>query len=107
LDTIEANLRLGHPVDARDYALPVAVLAHLGIRSLRLITNNPDKIAAVRAAGIEIRERVSAEVPPNFHSAEYLATKRSKLGHLLSVEAPFAPAERSSAGMGGPGLLQG
>jgi GTP cyclohydrolase II len=84
LDTIEANLRLGHAVDLRDYALPMEILRFLGVRSLRLMTNNPDKINAVHAVGIEIVERVSADVPGNPHSAHYLATKRNRLGHLCS-----------------------
>jgi len=79
LDTIDANLRLGHAIDLRDYALPVEILRFLGLRSLRLMTNNPEKIHAVRAAGIEIVERLSAEVPANPHSAQYLATKRNRL----------------------------
>lgn len=92
LDTIEANLHLGHAVDLRDYALPVEVLRFLGIRSLRLMTNNPDKINAVHAAGIEIVERLSAEVPANSHSAYYLATKRDRLGHLCSPDnSPVHP----------------
>ena len=82
LDTIEANLKLGHAVDLRNYALSVEVLRFLNIHSLQLMTNNPDKIHAVRTAGIEIAKRVSANVPANPHSAQYLATKRNKLGHL-------------------------
>lgn len=82
LDTIDANLRLGHSVDSRDYALAVEVLRFLNIRSLRLMTNNPEKIVAVRAADIEILQRVSADVPATSHSARYLATKRNQLGHL-------------------------
>ena len=85
LDTIEANLKLGHPVDLRNYALPVAVLRALGIRSVQLLTNNPEKIAAVRAGGIEIVRRLSADVPDNPHSARYLSTKRLKLGHLSNA----------------------
>jgi GTP cyclohydrolase II len=84
LDTIEANLRLGHAVDLRNYALSVAVLRFLAIDSLRLMTNNPDKIHAVRSSGIEIVMRVSADVPANPHSTQYLATKRDKLGHLFN-----------------------
>lgn len=84
LDTIEANLRLGHAVDLRDYALPVNILQFLGLRSVRLMTNNPEKINAVRSSGIKILARVSADVPGNPHSAFYLATKRDKLGHLSS-----------------------
>jgi GTP cyclohydrolase II len=82
LDTIEANLRLGHAVDLRNYALAVEVLRFLSIRSIRLMTNNPDKIHAVRSSGIEIVKRMSADVPANPYSAQYLATKRDKLGHL-------------------------
>ena len=93
LDTIEANLRLGHAVDLRDYALPVEILRFLGIRSLRLMTNNPDKINAVSAAGIEIVERVSADVPDNPHSAHYLATKRNRLGHLCSPDNDFRSSQ--------------
>jgi GTP cyclohydrolase II len=93
LDTIEANLRLGHAVDLRDYSLPVEILRFLGIRSLRLMTNNPDKINAVQAAGIEIVERLSAEVRDNPHSAHYLATKRNRLGHLRSPDNNFSPSE--------------
>ncbi|MGA2249059.1 GTP cyclohydrolase II [Terracidiphilus sp.] len=93
LDTIEANLRLGHAVDLRDYALPVEILRFLGIRSLRLMTNNPDKINAVYAAGIEIVERVSADVPDNPHSAHYLATKRNQLGHLCSPDNNFSSSQ--------------
>ncbi|MDW5265163.1 GTP cyclohydrolase II [Edaphobacter sp.] len=93
LDTIEANLRLGHAVDLRDYALPVEILRFLGIRSLRLMTNNPDKINAVRTAGIEIVERLSADVPDNPHSAHYLATKRERLGHMWSSDNNFSPSQ--------------
>jgi GTP cyclohydrolase II len=89
LDTIDANLRLGHAVDLRSYRLSVEVLRFLNVRSLQLMTNNPDKINAVRSAGIEIIRRVSADVAANPHSAKYLATKRSKLGHLSNSTADF------------------
>lgn len=92
LDTIDANLHLGHPVDSRDYALAVEVLRFLKIRSLRLMTNNPEKIAAVRAADIEILQRVSADVAATSHSARYLATKRDRLGHLSSREDRARPS---------------
>jgi GTP cyclohydrolase II len=82
LDTIEANLRLGHAIDLRDYALPVQILRFLDVRSLRLMTNNPEKVDAVLSSGIEIVERVSADVPSSPHSAHYLAIKREKLGHF-------------------------
>jgi len=87
LDTIEANLTLGHEVDLRNYALSVEVLRFLNIHSLQLMTNNPEKIRAVRSAEIEIIRRVSADVPANPHSARYLATKREKLGHHFSSAA--------------------
>jgi GTP cyclohydrolase II len=90
LDTIEANLRLGHAVDLRNYALPVEILRFLGIHSLRLMTNNPEKINAVHAAGIEIVERLNADVPDNPHSAHYLATKRNRLGHLRSPDDNYS-----------------
>jgi GTP cyclohydrolase II len=81
-DTVEANLRLGHVVDARDYILAVEVLRILKICTIRLISNNPEKIKAVLASGIQIVERVSADVPGSIHSTRYLSTKREKLGHL-------------------------
>jgi GTP cyclohydrolase II len=89
LDTIEANLRLGHAIDLRDYALAVDILQFLGIRSLRLMTNNPEKIGAVLSSGIEIVERLGAGVPGSHHSAHYLATKREKLGHLPNPPPEF------------------
>ena len=87
LDTIESNLFLGHAVDLRDYALAAKVLRFLKIRSLRLITNNPEKVDAVLSSGIEIVERLSADVPDDPHFAHYLAIKREKLGHLSDAAA--------------------
>ena len=84
LDTIEANLRLGHAVDLRDYQVAISVLRFLKICSIRLMTNNPEKINAVLSSGIEIVERLRADVPSDPHSAHYLAIKREKLGHLSS-----------------------
>jgi len=83
-DTIEANLHLGHAADLRDYGLAVAILQSLKIRSLRLMTNNPEKISAVTSSGLEIVARLSADVQSSPHSARYLATKREKMGHLSS-----------------------
>jgi GTP cyclohydrolase II len=81
-DTVEANLRLGHAVDLRDYALAAGILHSLGIRSVRLMTDNPEKIEAVLAAGIRVTERVSAWVLPGPDNSRYLATKQEKLGHF-------------------------
>lgn len=97
LDTIEANLRLGHAVDLRDYTLVVEILKFLKIRSIRLLTNNPEKIEAVISSGIEIVERLSADVPGNPHSARYLAIKREQLGHLSNAVSDESLSNVSSA----------
>ena len=82
LDTIEANLHLGHEADLRDYRLPVEILRFLKVSSVRLMTNNPDKLEAVASSNIHIAERISAEVFVSPHAARYFATKRDKMGHL-------------------------
>ena len=92
LDTIEANLQLGHEIDARNYELPVRILGFLKVRSLRLMTNNPKKVHAVSSSGIEVWERLSADVPLGEHSARYVATKRAKLGHLSGPDLTVHPA---------------
>ena len=94
LDTIEANLRLGHAIDLRDYALPVQILRVLNVHSVRLMTNNPQKIDAVLSSGIEIVERVSADVPGSPHSEHYIATKRKRLGHLSNPARMLAETVR-------------
>jgi GTP cyclohydrolase II len=83
LDTVEANEELGYAADCRAYNMPAAVLKLLGVSQVRLITNNPDKVAALEAAGIEVVERVSAEVEPQDTFAAYLKTKHEKMGHIL------------------------
>ena len=83
LDTVEANVALGLPVDDRKYWLAGQILADLGVKQIRLITNNPDKISQVEATGIQVVERVPLLSPTNIRSARYLETKRTKLGHLL------------------------
>jgi GTP cyclohydrolase II len=99
LDTIEANLQLGYAADLRDYALSVEILRFLKIRSVQLMTNNPEKIDAVRSSGIEIARRMGADVPGNPHSAHYVATKRDKLGHLSNTTAGiFVAGNRSAHG---------
>jgi GTP cyclohydrolase II len=82
-DTVEANEELGYAADCRAYNLPAAVLNLLGVNRVRLITNNPEKVAALEAAGIEVVERVSAEVEPQESFAGYLKTKHEKMGHIL------------------------
>jgi GTP cyclohydrolase II len=82
LDTVDANRRLGFGDDERDYAHAAAMLKALGIDRVRLLTNNPNKLAGLEAAGVEIVERVAHHMPANPHNADYLATKRKKSGHL-------------------------
>ncbi len=84
LDTIEANLELGYEADCRQYELPAAILKMLGIESVRLITNNPEKVEALEAVGITVAERISAEVPSEPTFEKYLKTKQDKMGHLVS-----------------------
>jgi GTP cyclohydrolase II len=84
LDTIEANLELGYKADCREFELPAEILKLLGVRAVRLITNNPAKVEALEAVGIAVTERISAEVPAEPASARYLQTKREKMGHLVS-----------------------
>ena len=83
LDTVDANQRLGFADDERDYGHAAAMLRGLGIEQVRLLTNNPAKVAGLEAAGIRVVERVAHHMPANPHNADYLATKRKKSGHLL------------------------
>lgn len=83
LDTVEANEKLGFKADLRDYALPAAILLYFKVRQVRLLSNNPDKVKALEDAGIEVVERAPIVVPPIETTAEYLRTKREKLGHLF------------------------
>lgn len=83
LDTVEANVELGYAADCREYELPGEVLKLLGISQVRLITNNPEKVAALESAGIAVVERVSAEVAPQESFERYLKTKVEKMGHIL------------------------
>jgi GTP cyclohydrolase II len=83
LDTVEANVELGFAADCRAYELPGEALKILGVKRVRLMTNNPDKVAALEAAGIEVVERVSAEVEAQESFAGYLKTKQEKMGHIL------------------------
>ena len=82
-DTVDANVRLGFAVDSRNFAVAGRMLELLGQKRIRLLTNNPDKVAALEAAGIAVAERVPHHLPPNPHNAHYLATKRDRTGHQL------------------------
>ncbi len=83
LDTVEANLELGFPVDSRDYGIGYQILADLGLSSIRLLTNNPRKMEGAVAYGLTVVEEVPIEVPPNVENLRYLQAKREKLGHRL------------------------
>ena len=83
LDTIEANLELGYKADYREFELPAEILKQLGLSAVRLITNNPEKVAALENVGIKVTERISAEVPSEPTFERYLKTKQEKMGHLV------------------------
>ncbi len=84
LDTVEANERLGFKADHRDFTLPAEILKALGIKQVRLLSNNPEKVEALERAGVQVVERVPCEVVPSPHAEEYLRTKKEKLGHLFT-----------------------
>ena len=83
LDTVDANIELGHPIDARDYALAAEILADLGFSEIRLMTNNPDKVDALKAAGINVAECVPLVVSSNPNNERYLETKRRRMRHKI------------------------
>jgi len=85
LDTVEANIALGFPPDLRDYGIGAQILADLGLRKIRLLTNNPKKVIGLESYGLEIVDTVPLIVPPTPYNRDYLETKRQKLGHLLGV----------------------
>jgi 3,4-dihydroxy 2-butanone 4-phosphate synthase/GTP cyclohydrolase II len=85
-DTVEANEALGFHADVRDYSLAAQMLLDLGVKKIRLLTNNPKKIVGLKGFGIEITERISIEVKANRSNERYLKTKRDKLGHLILSE---------------------
>src|SRR3990167_4706901 len=83
-DTIEANQRLGLPSEARDFPVAARMLSLLGVKTIRLMTNNPAKVAAFESSAVTVVERVPHSLPANPHNTRYLATKRDKAGHLLT-----------------------
>ncbi len=85
LDTVEANVELGFEADYREYELPARVLKMLGVKQVKLMTNNPDKVAALESAGITVSERVSAEIAPQETFAAYVRTKQEKMGHIVET----------------------
>jgi GTP cyclohydrolase II len=83
MDTVEANLELGFKPDCREFELPAEILKLLGVRSVRLITNNPEKVEALESAGVEVVERISAAVEPMESFERYIQVKQQKMGHIL------------------------
>ena len=95
-DTVEANLDLGLPVDQRDYGIGAQILFDIGVRSMRLLTNNPSKRAGLEGYGLSIEERIPLQTKPTAQNVGYLRTKREKLGHLLDVPEVVAGREEGS-----------
>lgn len=87
-DTVEANISLGFKPDLREYGIGAQILADVGVRKIRFMTNNPAKVAALEGYGLEIVEWVPLVVPPNRHNRRYLRAKRDKLGHVIRLTAP-------------------
>ena len=98
LDTIEANIALGHQADARDYGLAVQILDDLGVESLRLLTNNPKKIEELQALGIQVTERVPLQGAVNPENARYLLTKAARMQHMLDL--PLSESDPPASGNG-------
>jgi GTP cyclohydrolase II len=106
-DTVEANLALGFEADARTYDIAGGILADLGVRSVRLLTNNPLKVQGLRDAGVTVTERVSHWVAENQHNTEYLAVKRRKMGHHPDTIARLRAVAGSATGTGAQGTATG
>jgi 3,4-dihydroxy 2-butanone 4-phosphate synthase/GTP cyclohydrolase II len=83
LDTVDANLELGLPADLLDYGIGAQILVDLGLRSIRILTNNPKKIVGMEGYGLTVTDQIPIEQPPGEHNREYLRAKRDKLGHML------------------------
>jgi 3,4-dihydroxy 2-butanone 4-phosphate synthase/GTP cyclohydrolase II len=94
-DTVDANLILGHQADEREYSTAADILLDLGVRSIRLLTNNPHKIMSLRALGVTVAGRIPLEGAVTRENASYLEAKRSRLHHWLSLDAPRSAAEGS------------
>lgn len=97
IDTLDANLQLGLPADARDYSAAAEIIADLGLHSVRLLTNNPDKVAQLEAHGVTVSERVPLVVGVNETNAGYLAAKRDRMGHVLPSDSAANNADANSS----------
>ncbi len=99
LDTVDANLALGHQADERDYGAAARILGHLGVRSVRLLTNNPHKIDSLRALGVEVVGRIPLQIDSTSENQAYLETKRTRMQHWLNQDPnPTPPIRRSTRG---------
>jgi 3,4-dihydroxy 2-butanone 4-phosphate synthase/GTP cyclohydrolase II len=108
LDTVDANLRLGLPVDLRDYGIGAQILADLGLSSIRLLTNNPKKISGLAGYGLRVTDQIPIEHVPNPHNEAYLRAKRERLGHILhhqglALDEEMLAQERRAGGGERPG----
>ncbi len=95
LDTVDANTELGLPIDSREYGIGAQILADLGARKLRLITNNPAKYGGIEGYGLEIVERVSSDIAPTQENLKYLQTKRDRMGHLIDLPLKIDEGDQS------------
>jgi 3,4-dihydroxy 2-butanone 4-phosphate synthase/GTP cyclohydrolase II len=100
MDTVEANQALGFPADLREYGLGAQMLHYLGVRRMRLLTNNPKKIAGLHGYGLEVIDQLPLSIAPNSVNLKYLRTKRDKLGHLFGEE------DRAASGAVAPDLTE-
>ena len=101
-DTVEANLALGHGADERDYSIAALILKALEVRSVRLLTNNPEKIACLKASGFKVNERIALEGAVNDDNAYYLFTKAHRMNHLIDlVPLPVRTARKNGNGKNG------
>ncbi len=87
LDTVEANQKLGFKADLRNYGIGAQILVHIGVKKMRLLTNNPKKIVGLEGYGLILVEQVPIEIAPNEYNRSYLECKKLKMGHLLNIDA--------------------
>ena len=108
LDTVEANQKLGFKADEREFGTGAQILHDLGVRKLRVLTNNPKKLSALRGYGLEVVAQLNLTIKPNPHNQKYLETKQKKLGHLLSnsVARPWCAMPRRPPARRSPGSRQ-